>query len=59
LHTWAEVEAALRASGPDAHRRLGLAWLSLTTVLSRAGDGGEAERLMEGRGFFGKIVILP
>ena len=40
-------EAALRAGDPEAHRRLGLAWLSLATVLSRAGDRGEAERLIE------------
>ena len=39
-------EAGLLASDRNAHRRLGLAWLSLTTLLSRAGDRDEAERLI-------------
>ena len=39
-------EPGLLASDRNAHRRLGLAWLSLTTLLSRAGGGDEAERLI-------------
>ena len=39
-------EPGLLASDRNAHRRLGLAWLSLTTILSRAGDRGGAERLI-------------
>ena len=39
-------EAGLLASDRDAHRRLGLAWLSLTTLLSRTGGRDEAERLI-------------
>ena len=37
-------EPGLLASDPKAYRRLGLTWLSLTTTLSRAGNGDEAER---------------
>lgn len=37
-------EPGLLASDPKAYRRLGLAWLSLTTALSRAGGKDEAER---------------
>ena len=39
-------EVGLQASDPEAHRRLGLAWLSLTTLLSRTGERDEAERLI-------------
>ncbi len=39
-------EIGLHARDPAAHRRLGLAWLSLATLLSAKGDRGEAERLI-------------
>ena len=39
-------EIGLRARDPAAHRRLGLAWLSLATLLSAKGDRGEAKRLV-------------
>lgn len=39
-------EAGLRANDPAAHRRLGLAWLSLATALSRTGGSDAAERLI-------------
>ncbi len=39
-------ETGLRARDPAAHRRLGLAWLSLATLLSGAGDRAGAERLI-------------
>ena len=39
-------EIGLGASDAAAHRRLGLAWLRLATLLSAGGDGAEAERLI-------------
>ena len=39
-------ETGLHARDPAAHRRLGLAWLSLVTLLSGTGDRAEAERLI-------------
>ncbi len=39
-------ETGLRARDPAAHRRLGLAWLSLATLLSGGQNGAEAERLI-------------
>ena len=46
-------EPGLLAGDPKAYRRLGLAWLSLTTALSGAGDGDEAERLI---GMLGEAI---
>ena len=46
-------ESGLQASDPKEHRRLGLAWLSLTTMLSRSGGREEAERLI---GILGEAV---
>ncbi len=46
-------EPGLLATDPKAYRGLGLAWLSLTTVLSGAGDGDEAERLI---GMLGEAI---
>ena len=39
-------EIGLRARDAQAHRRLGLAWLKLVTLLSAGGERGEAERLI-------------
>ncbi|MDE0060095.1 MAG: hypothetical protein OXI22_12545 [Defluviicoccus sp.] len=43
---WRGFEAGLRARDPAAHKRLGLAWLSLATLLSGETGRAEAERLI-------------